>query len=153
MKYLLRYNESIKDYLLELTDIGFIVFKESDDKLALKREIFYKNNFNDKISDIGVKYQDISHYLTIRTCYEGRWSIKLYNLNIDGSYDSYYLNNSLIKEHYILPDFILEILNISIDTAIKVMYSKKIKSIYSLELRSLPYTIRVDEIVIFTFKN
>lgn len=156
MKYLKKFESINKEYLLDLIDIGFKIHSDSDDRLSLKREKTYNNNFTDNTRDIGTKYVDISHFLTIKTCYEGRWCITLYNLKIDSTYDSYYLNNALIREHYILPDFVLNLLNISIDTAIKVMYAKNIESIPEFIISCIPYgygnSFRVVEVVQFIFK-
>lgn len=158
MKYLLKYDEAVdRSYLVDMRDIGFNVLTDTDDRLSLLREFAYENNFTDSIKEIGTEYKDISHFLTIKSCHEGRWNIILYDLKIDGSCSNFYLNNALKRQYYILPDFITDLLEVSIDTAIKMMYHNNIDSISEFRIDCTPKgnesIIKVNEVVQFIFKK
>lgn len=159
MRYFLKYSEYINiDYLLDLIDIGFEVFVDSDDRLSLRRKTIGNKSFIGNVGEIGEKYVDISHFLNIKSCYDGRWCITLHDVKIDGSHGDYYFNNALKSEHSVLPDFILKLLNISIDTSIKVIYANNLVCIEELRISSRPLQVgdasfTVEEVVQFIFKK
>lgn len=160
MKFLKRFEsfsfteEELINSTLDITDLNFVEVEteRTTDKIVFERMVIYPKAHRYYYNE----FPSVQEYLENQAAAEGRWTLYVTNLSIDGTYENTLFNKRYkVDREYPLQEKLRELLELSIDSGVKIINYNNCENIdIDIKSTALGYgeNFKVNERIVFIIK-
>lgn len=161
MKFLKRFElfsfseDELINSTLDITDLNFVEVENerTTDKIVFERMVLYPKAHRYYYNE----FPSVQEYLENQAAAEGRWTLYIKDLYINGTYESTLFNKRYeVDKDYPLQEKLRELLELSIDSGVKIINYNKCESI-DIDIKSTPHgygeNFKVNERIVFKIKK